>query len=172
MSTRFLTVATLLASVALQPALAQGKATDFSGTWKMNMEKSDPMMGGRGGGGGGGGGGMGGMMMGATTITQSATELVVSTAMGDQTRKVTYALDGKESVNPGMRGGETKSKAHWDGKSLVIESTSTFNGPNGEMTVTSKEVRTLSDDGKTMTVVTTRNTANGEQTRKTVYDRQ
>ena len=170
MSTRFLTVATLLSSVALQPALAQGKQPDFSGTWKMNMEKSDPM-GGRGGG-GGGGGGMGGMTMGATTITQTATELKLSTPMGDQTRTVTYALDGKESTNPGMRGGETRSKAHWDGNSLVIESTSTMNGQNGPMTITSKEVRTLSDDGKTMTVVTTRTTPNGEQTTKRVYDKQ
>jgi hypothetical protein len=115
---------------------------------------------------------MGGMAMGPTTITQSATELVISMSMGEQSRKLTYALDGKESTNPGMRGGETKSKAHWDGNSLVIESSTTFNGPNGEMTVTSKEVRTLSDDGKTMTVTTTRTTSNGEQTRKTVFDKQ
>ena len=51
MSVRILTVAALLGSIALQPVLAQGK-TDFSGNWKINTEKSDPM-----GGGGGGGGG-------------------------------------------------------------------------------------------------------------------
>ena len=163
MSIRILAAAALLATVALRPALAQGK-TDFSGTWKLNTEKSDPM----GGRGGGGGGGMGGMTMGPTVITQSATELVISTSMGEQTRKLTFALDGKESTNPGMRGGETKSKAHWDGDSLVIESSTTNNG----MTYTSKEVRTLSEDGKIMTVVTTRTTPNGEQTSKRVYDKQ
>jgi hypothetical protein len=107
-------------------------------------------------------------MMGPTTITQTATELTVSTPRGEQIVKLTYSLDGKETTNPGMRGGESKSKAHWDGNSLVIESTSTFN----EMTVTSKEVRTLSEDGKSMTVVTTRPTANGERTTKRVYDKQ
>jgi hypothetical protein len=71
-----------------------------------------------------------------------------------------------------MRGGETKSKAKWDGASLVIESVSNISGPNGDMQITSKEVRTLSADGKTMTVVLTRMTANGETTRKTVYEKQ
>jgi hypothetical protein len=42
----------------------------------------------------------------------------------------------------------------------------------GENAVTTKSVRTLSDDGKTMTVVTTRPGPNGETTRKTVYDKQ
>ena len=35
-----------------------------------------------------------------------------------------------------------------------------------------KEVRSLSADGKAMTVVSTRQSANGETTRKTVYDKQ
>src|ERR1041384_1681515 len=55
MSIRILTAAALLATVALRPALAQGdKKPDFSGTWKVNTEKSDPT------GGGGGAGARGG----------------------------------------------------------------------------------------------------------------
>jgi hypothetical protein len=168
MRARFLTAAALLASVALRPAVAQGKV-DFSGSWKINTEKSDPMGGGMGGGGGGGGGG--GMANAVTTITQTATQLTVETKFGEQTRTATYFLDGKESTNQG-RMGETKSKAHWDGSALVIESTGSYTGANGAMTVTSKEVRTLGDDGKTMTVVTTRSTPNGEVTTKRVYDEQ
>lgn len=167
MTARILTMAALLASVALRPGAAQGK-TDFSGSWKINTEKSDPMGGGMGGGGGGGGGGMANAV---TTITQTATQLTIETKFGDQTRTTTYFLDGKESTNQG-RMGETKSKAHWDGSSLVIESTGSFNGPNGAMAFTSKEVRTLGDDGKSMTVVTTRTTPNGEVTTKRVYDKQ
>ncbi|HEX7023374.1 MAG TPA: hypothetical protein VF187_01040, partial [Gemmatimonadales bacterium] len=137
-----------------------------------NVEKSDPM-GGMGGGGGGGGGGMGGMMRDAvTTITQTATELTLVTKFGENTRTLTYKLDGSESVNQGMRGGETKSKAHWDGATLIIESVSNMSGPNGDMQITSKEVRSLSEDGKLMTVVTTTTTPNGERVRKTVYDKQ
>ena len=160
MSTRILTVAALLATVALQPAAAQGK-TDFSGSWKMNVEKSDPM----GGGGGGGGGGANMMATAVTMITQSATQLVIETKFGDQSRSATYNLDGKESVNTGMRGGETKSTVKWDGASLVIESVNA----TGQ---TSKEVRSLSADGKQMTVVTTRQGQNGEMTTKRVYDKQ
>ncbi len=165
MSVRNLTVAALLASAVLSPLAAQSKP-DFSGSWKMNMEKSDPM--GRMGGGGGGGGGM---AMAPITITQSADKLVITSTRGDQVTTATYNLDGSESVNAGMRG-ETKSKVSWDGASLVIASESSFNGPNGAMTVTSKEVRSLSADGKVMTVVRTSQTPNGEMTRKTVFDKQ
>jgi hypothetical protein len=38
--------------------------------------------------------------------------------------------------------------------------------------MSAKEVRTLSADGKTMTVTTTRQTPNGEMTNKRVYDKQ
>lgn len=164
MTARILTTAALLATFAASPALAQGKA-DFSGAWKMNVEKSDPM-------GGGGGGGGAGMRDAVTTITQTATELTLVTKFGEQTRTLTYKLDGSESVNPGMRGGETKSKVKWDGATLVIESVSNVTGPNGDMQVTSKEVRSLSADGKTMTVVSTRQGQNGEVTQKRVYDKQ
>jgi hypothetical protein len=105
-----------------------------------------------------------GMGTAVTTITQSATQLVIETKFGDQTRTTTYNLDGKESVNAG-RNGDTKSTTHWDGATLVIESTSASG-------TTSKEVRSLSADGKTMTVVRTSQTPNGEMTRKTVYDKQ
>jgi len=166
MSVRNLTVAALLASAVFSPVAAQGKP-DFSGSWKVNAEKSDPM-GGMGGGGGGGGGGMGTSLV---TITQSATKLVVETKRGEQVTTATYNLDGSETTNTTQRG-ESKSKISWDGSSLVISSESSFSGPNGAMTVTSKEVRSLSADGKTMTVVRTSQTPNGEMTRKTVFDKQ
>jgi len=166
MSVRNLTVAALLASAVLSPVAAQGKP-DFSGSWKVNAEKSDPM---GGMGGGGGGGGMG-MAMAPITITQKDGKLSIETKRGEQVTTATYNLDGSESTNTTMRG-ESKSKVSWDGSSLVISSESAFNGPNGAMTVTSKEVRSLSADGKTMTVVRTSQTPNGEMTRKTVYDKQ
>ncbi len=105
------------------------------------------------------------------TITQTDKQLVETRSTPNGDRVSTYNLDGTESVNSTGRG-ESKSKAHWDGSSLVIETTSTFNGQNGEMTITSKEVRTLSADGKMMTVTATRTTPNGETTTKRVYDKQ
>jgi hypothetical protein len=157
MSSRVLAVAALVASLSVQQSLAQAKP-NFAGTWKMNVEKSDPM----------GGGGGGGMMSAPITITQTDTELTIERTVGDQVRKSTYYLDGRESTNPGFRGGESKSKARWEGDALVIETTSMM----GENLVTSKTVRTLSADGKMMTEVSTRPGPSGETTRKTVYDKQ
>jgi hypothetical protein len=152
----------LALSVAAGTAAAQDHP-DFSGTWKINTIKSDAAPQGRGG----------QMNMGnlTVTITQTATDLTIEQSMGENTMKSMYYLDGRESTNAGRRG-ETKSTAKWDGKSLVIEGTSTFEGPNGSMTIKSKEVRTLSDDGKTMTVTTTSESPRGTNTRKTVFDKQ
>jgi hypothetical protein len=162
MSTRILTMAALLTSFAVHTAVGQAKP-NFAGTWKLNVEKSDPA-----GGMGGGGGGGGGAAPGPLTITQTATELVTEQTFGEQVRKATYYLDGRESTNPGMRGGESKSKARWDGNSLIIETTMMM----GENAMTTKTVRTLSEDGKTMTTVTTRPGPSGETTRKAVFDKQ
>lgn len=168
MSARIITLAAVLTTFAVHSAVSQAKP-NFSGTWKLNVEKSDPMGGGGGGGGGAGGGGMGAAPI---TIDQTDAKLTVTRTFNDQTTTSVYNLDGSESTNTSPRG-ESKSKAHWDGASLVIETTSTFNGQNGPMTINSKEVRTLSADGKTMTVVSTRPGRDGtETTRKTVYDKQ
>jgi hypothetical protein len=156
----------LLFGLAL--TLAAGTATaqdhpDFSGTWKLNLIKSDAAP--------GRGGQMGAPREVTITISQTATELTLEQSMGENTMKSTYFLDGRESTNANRRG-ETKSTAKWDGTSLVIQGTSTFEGPNGSMTIKTKEVRTLSDDGKTMTVTTTSESPRGTNTRKTVFDKQ
>jgi len=125
-------------------ARAQMK-TDFSGTWTLDASKSDAP-GGRGGRG----------PQGPVTIKQSASEITIGQA--------TYKLDGSESVNQLQgRGGmvEAKSKAHWDGAKLVIDTTRDIGGNS----VTSTETRTLSADGKEMTVETSFN----GNTRKTVF---
>jgi hypothetical protein len=148
---------------------------DFTGSWKLNTEKSDapPQMGG-GEGRAGGGRGMGGGMGPAAEVfaTQMGDKLMLDQKTGERSRTLTFYLDGRESRNPGMRNSEMVSKAHWDGGSLVIEGNMSFQGPNGSMTIASKEIRSLSDDGKTMTVVTTTTTPRGENTRKAVYDKQ
>ena len=149
-------------------AWAQSRAAskpDFSGTWTLNAEKSDPPPARGGGAGGGRGGGMGAGMGGPVTIKQTASTLTIeSTGRGGQSMSATYNLDGSESTNQMMgRGGpsEAKSKAHWDGSKLVIETTRDMGGSP----VTSTETRSLSADGKEMTVETTFN----GNTRKTVY---
>jgi len=156
----------LLFGLAL--TLAAGTATaqdhpDFSGSWKLNLIKSDATP--------GRGGQMGAPREVTITISQTAEMLTLEQSMGENTMKSMYYLDGRESTNAGRRG-ETKSTAKWDGKNLVIQGTSTFEGPNGAMTIKTKEVRTLSDDGKTMTVTTTSESPRGTNTRKMVFDKQ
>lgn len=87
-------------------------------------------------GGGGGGRGMGG-----------------GRGFGDGTN--TYSLDGKETTTTRetqMGSIPTKHTASAEGNHVKIASSTTFTTPNGEMTSTSKETWTLSDDGKTLTV--------------------
>jgi hypothetical protein len=62
----------------------------------------------------------------------------------------TYKLDGTEVTIEG-RGGPQKAKAAWEGNNLVITTTIDAGGQS----VTTKAVRSLSADGKEMTVVTT-----------------
>jgi hypothetical protein len=142
---RALALALVAAIVLPFTARAQTK-TDFSGSWTLDATKSDP---GRGGGGGRG-------PAGPVVIKQTPSEIAIGTA--------TYKLDGSESVNQMQgRGGttEAKSKAHWDGAKLVIETTRDMGGN----AVTSTEIRSLSADGKEMTVETSFN----GNTRKTVF---
>jgi hypothetical protein len=104
-------------------------------------------------------------------ITQTAELITLVQSGTGQELTTSYYLDGRESTNAARRG-EMKSKSKWDGDKLVTEGSATLEGPNGQMTLTMKEVRTLSGDGKTMTVTTTTDTPMGQRTRKTVFDKQ
>lgn len=150
----------LVLVVAVVGVAAQGK-TNFSGTWLREAARSDAPPMGR--------GGRGGMAAeDSRTVTQTATELAVEVKRGENIQKLVYKLDGSESVNPAGRGGEIKSKAHWEGAKLVIDSTQTMSMGGNEMTITTKEVWELGADG-TLTITTTRSTPQGERTTKSVY---
>lgn len=93
--------------------------------------------------GGGQGGGRGGMGMGGPR---------------------TFNLDGSETTTDTGRG-KVVRKAVWssDKSTLELTSKATFQGPNGEVTSTSSDKLTLSGDGKTLTVVTHRESPRGPQ---------
>ena len=150
---RVLMAVALVALVIPFTAHAQAKP-DFSGTWTLDAAKSDPAPAGRGGGGGGRGGGAAGPV----TIKQTATDITIGMA--------TYKLDGSEVTITGGRGGDAKAKAMWDGATLVVTTTRDIQGT----TITMKDVRSLSADGKEMTVVsTTAGMPQGGGSRKTVF---
>ena len=170
MKSRLEGVITLLLLYAVV-AWAQDTKPNFAGEWTLDREKSE-MGEPRPGGGGGGGGGRGrGMGMGSFSITHDGDALVVKRKVEFQGEERTfeshYTTDSKENVNEGFRGSSVKSKTHWEGAKLVTESV--METPNG--TRETKEVRSLSPDGKTMTVEVTSKGGFGEGTRKMVYNK-
>jgi hypothetical protein len=167
----------LIAGVLVLGLASLAVAADLTGTWALDKSKSDPIGTGMRGPGGGGGGGTPPEIELSLVIKQSGSELVVGRKMTfngearDSENK--YALDGKESVNPGMMGrGEVKSKARWDGDKLVIESNQVFQTPNGDTReMKSRDEYALSADGAVLTLTTTRTTPQGERTSKQVFNK-
>ena len=90
---------------------------------------------------------------------------------GDGT--TTYTLDGKETsseTDGGMGKVSVKLKAELEGGSkLKLSATRTFNTPNGEATMTTKELWSLSDDGKTLTVKRDMETPRGTNSSEMVF---
>ena len=165
----------LLAMAALAaPVQAQG--TDFSGTWRLDAGASEfPDFQGRGGGGrrGGGGGPRGGRGGGAAAtlvIVQTAEMLIVEQQSDRGSRAITYRLNGDESTNPGPGGAQT-TRTRWDGAALVTEGTMEMSTPRGDFSMGLTERRTLSDDGQTLTVASTRSTPRGDVNLNLVYRR-
>ena len=87
------------------------------------------------------------------TLRQTNEALIVT----DEGRSLMsrYAFDGRETSNPGPGDAAVRSTAQWEGAALVIESVLTLTGPQGDMTLSTREVRSLSQDGRTMTLVAT-----------------
>lgn len=136
-------------------AAAQTKP-DFSGSWKMNSEKSkfepiddirnvilkikhkDP------------------------DFSQS---LIVTRGVGDQTFEEKYTTDGKES-DVKLSSGTVKAIAKWEGDTLTIEQ-KTENGA-----ILNRRKYALSTDGKTLTLTARRFTINGVIDETTVLEKQ
>jgi hypothetical protein len=113
---------------------------DFSGSWKMDADKSVfPMP-----------------NMAPTALTRKidhkdpaiSVEEARSGAQGDMNATMKYSTDGKETTNS-MMGNDVKSKAAWEGKTLVITSAANFGGADVKLT----DKWTLAEDGKTLTDV-------------------
>ena len=164
-------IAVLLGAPAAT-VLAQG--TDFSGTWNLDRDSSELPQG-RGGGGRGAGGrrgggraGRGGLMAETLAISQNATSITVEQQSGDQSRTIEYAIDGSETTVEVGNGTLTVS-ASWDGAVLVTEGTQSIETGRGNFSFDITERRTLSSDGQTLTLETTRVTPRGDQAFRLVY---
>ncbi|MEO8574070.1 MAG: hypothetical protein ABI481_08870 [Pyrinomonadaceae bacterium] len=165
---------------------AQAKPTDFSGTWVLDIPKSQ--LGER-------------MRIEALTMTVAQTdkELKVTSETkrlvppadaaaqpgpngpgggrgagrnigGDGT--VSYSLEGKETIVEidGPNGKmPIKYKAALEGGKANLSTSRSFSGPMGDVTATTKDTWTLSPDSKTLTVVRLQSSPRGDSTSTLVF---
>ncbi len=101
-------------------------------------------------------------------INQNATSVTVEQQSGDQSRTIEYALDGSETTVE-VGNGTLTVTASWDGAALVTEGTQSIQTGRGNFSLDIAERRTLSSDGQTLTIETTRSTPRGDQTFRLVY---
>lgn len=148
---------TLLIGLCIGSALAQQKP-DFSGTWKLNVAKSDF-------------GVLGGPDSRTDVITHKepsiSAKVVAEGARGKQEFTINYTTDGKEALNK-MGEREIKSTVKWAGSSLVINSKFVYNDAD----VVADANWTLSSDGKTLTITQHFSSSLGEADQKIVLEKQ
>lgn len=174
--------ATAALAIGSLDGLEAQERPDLSGTWVVEQVEFQGRQANQGGGGGGrggrggrGGGGMrggggrdqsggaerGGPRDGAVVgppyqegdrmrLTQTDEALIVT----DEGRSLmsSYAFDGRETRNPGPGDTTITSTAQWEGAAFVVESVMSPTGPQDDMTLRTREVRSLSEDGRTMTL--------------------
>lgn len=149
---------TVIAVVASVASLAAQSKPNFSGTWKLNVAKSDfgvlPPSNGR-----------------TDVIDHQEPNLTDSVsddgAQGQQNYTLSMTTDGKEAINkPG--GLDMKSTAAWDANNLVVNAKLQFQGSD----VSIKTTWALSDDGKTLTENVHLESPMGETDQKMVYEKQ
>ena len=130
---------------------------DLSGTWKQNMEKSTTKS--------------SWLKSYVNKIEQQDANLKVTTTMvsdrGERTFDHTFMI-GKENNNKDKDGDEYTTNVKWDGNALVFETTE----KEHDATLTSKEIWTLSDDGKTLTKTIHRSGPRGDSDQKYVLEKQ
>ena len=158
-------------------AFAQDKKVDFSGNWMLKLGESDRIE---------------SLTM---NVTQSEKDIKIETTVkrkppsegggqlygpegsfgrgggfnGDVT--TTYSLDGKETkAQSGGQGRKITLKAKFekDGK-LKLSSSRSFETPNGEISITTKETWSLSEDGKTLNVKRDMETPRGTNSSEMVF---
>jgi hypothetical protein len=137
-----------------------GGAPNLSGTWKLNVAKSN----------------FGQMPPPASqtnTIEDNEPSIKIvedqkGGMMGDMNLTATFSSDGKETTYAGMGGSQVTSTAHWEGSTLVIDSSTSFQGSDVKI----KDSYTLSPDGKTLTEATHVETGMGNFDSTSVFDKQ
>lgn len=140
--------AVLGAALAGAAVLAQAAGSpDFTGTWLINPAKSENL-------------GMMAQIKQTIGIKQTAKEMTLAETSDFQGQKsertVRYDLKGAAVMNEGAMGGTSETVAQWNAGKLVV--TWTTEGAVAGTKNVRTESRSLSADGKTMTVESVRGT--------------
>ncbi|MEE8161598.1 MAG: hypothetical protein V3T61_08175 [Acidobacteriota bacterium] len=168
-------------NLALAVPVQEDPSTDFSGTWKLNSEKSDSMPGmGRGGmgrgrrGGGGRGGGESSQSREMTmVISQEGNVLNILREGGAQGGQMEMTLtpgEGPQEIS--TPGGVATAEAWWEGRELVVEQNQERQTSRGSMTIEQQQTWSLSEDGNTLTQRVKMKTPRGDFDMNLVFDRQ
>lgn len=142
---------------------------NFGGSWVFNKGKSDIPQ-------GPGGGRFGGGTPRSLEIVHNGEGIQITRTLegqDGQTRQVVmnYSSDGKEVENTMGQGGSFKVKSKWDGAALVSSYSISRETPQGSFTIETIEKLSLSEDGKSLTIETTRKSQRGEFVTKHVFDK-
>jgi hypothetical protein len=157
-----------LALLSLGQVWAEGP--DFSGTWVLDKTKSDPVQTGQGrrNRAGADAGEVGLTLVVEATDTEIRVTRKMSLGGRERTTEQKYNLDGTETAVSDGRRGEIKGKARRQGNALVIEGTQKT-ARRGDMEIKVRDEWSLSDDGKILTIKSTRSGRRGDITSKQVF---
>lgn len=165
----------ILSLFVLAIAVSAQKATNFSGTWTLDVSKSKL-------------GDRNTIESQTLTVVQTDKDIKITPAtkrmappagapagggggrMGGGDTTSTYTLDGKETtveIESQMGKIPVKYTGKWDSGKLVLSSSRTMTTPNGEMTSTTKETWEMGADAKSLTV-NRESTRNGNTTSTTM----
>jgi len=150
---------TLMPGVAPE-ALAQARP-DFSGTWRLNVAKSNPNVAGN---------TPNIPFPSQIVVKQTPTDISVeSTSVRQQPVSAVYKLDGSKVTVQVPQGISETGEAKLDGGNLSISSHRSFSSPAGDVDVEFKEVWSVS--GSVLTIQKTRMQSGDSTTEKAVYDK-
>ncbi|HVE59633.1 MAG TPA: hypothetical protein VNB22_22675 [Pyrinomonadaceae bacterium] len=137
---------------------------DFSGTWTLDKSKSEGLPPG---------------MKQEMTVKQAGDKISIETKLtteqGEQVVPDSYTLDGKETEftpkAPDGSTGKGKRTAKWTDSGIEVKDISTFETPDGTVTVKMTRKWSLSADGKTLQIEINAEGPQGAQTIKRTFNK-
>jgi hypothetical protein len=164
---KLLTTTTCILAAAMLCAFTFQYRVDFSGTWKLNKDKSDL-------------GEFGEMMVGnIIKIDQKSDRIVIAATGttfdgGEETRSSTLTFDGKPCESTVWGSGKRKSIFKWseDGKSFSDTFISVYDWDGEKWEEKGVDTWKLSEDGKTISMQSSISSSEGDMLIKAVYEKQ